>query len=811
MKLKMSKMFLCTMLSIAFLCSAILFGVYSISNARVSTSGSIIYSVPVATTVSSATSQVSGTLSLPSATASAINNLTIKGNSVQYNILPSEYQEVEYIQSSGTQYINTGLTLSTSLETKYETELQFNSINTSARQLMGANAGGYFGISKTGYYEIGESNLSSVMASTTSFDKIIFEQDFINNLKILTVNGVTNNRSYSTWTDTEIYLFDLGGVAAGTYDCNVKMKSFKIYQDDKLLRDYIPCYRISDNVIGLYDTVNKEFHTNAGTGEFKTGVSVLRTDGFQQVEYIQSSGTQYIDTKFTPNQDTRVLMDFQMVDISDGCFLFGSRTSTNAGDAYTFNLGTVNNKFGFVTNYGSKTSNEMVKTPADKDRHIVDKDKNITKLDESITITSNAKTFNSPATLRLFASYSKPTAAYLPCKTKVYSCKIYDNGTLVRDYVPCYKTSDSTIGLYDLVNNVFYENKGTETFSKGSDVNVPSPDNPQEIQSVGERTKNLFNANAIKNTNIKVSNNGATITMPIIEGSNNNGYTGTGTKLIEACPDLKVGDKVVVSFTRNSNKNGLIYLSGSNYQWNRNTAKVITEEDLNSTLVLYANRASEGETGVQIVISDMQIEKGSTATAYEPYGYKVPVNLNGTTHNIYLDEPLRAIGNVADELTISENGTITVTRKVAYEYITVVDGVSGAEGTYKKFLSAITYKPLVSGSDTTTKGVAISNKFKTSSYSYAQLSSYANYIQPYITGAKVNKIVYTFDDSSITTKELAQEKIGNGFEVCYLLATEQTTTLSQTLVLNTVKGDNTLSITTGVTPADISVVYMKKG
>jgi hypothetical protein len=49
---------------------------------------------------------------------------------------------------------------------------------------------------------------------------------------------------------------------------------------------------------------------------------------------------------------------------------------------------------------------------------------------------------------------------------RLYSCKIYDNGTLVRDYIPC-KLQDGSIGLYDKLNNKFYANKGTGEFIAG--------------------------------------------------------------------------------------------------------------------------------------------------------------------------------------------------------------------------------------------------------------------------------------------------------------------------------------------------------
>ena len=60
--------------------------------------------------------------------------------------------------------------------------------------------------------------------------------------------------------------------------CNVKgspgagaqgnLYRMTIKENDLIVRDFIPCYRKSDSKPGLYDIVNKQFYTNAGSGEF---------------------------------------------------------------------------------------------------------------------------------------------------------------------------------------------------------------------------------------------------------------------------------------------------------------------------------------------------------------------------------------------------------------------------------------------------------------------------------------------------------------------------------------------------------------
>ena len=47
--------------------------------------------------------------------------------------------------------------------------------------------------------------------------------------------------------------------------------SFKITQDNTLVRNFIPARRNSDNVVGMWDTVSQTFFTNSGTGTFVAG------------------------------------------------------------------------------------------------------------------------------------------------------------------------------------------------------------------------------------------------------------------------------------------------------------------------------------------------------------------------------------------------------------------------------------------------------------------------------------------------------------------------------------------------------------
>ena len=53
---------------------------------------------------------------------------------------------------------------------------------------------------------------------------------------------------------------------------------------------------------------------------------------------------------------------------------------------------------------------------------------------------------------------------------KCWNIKMYDNGELIRNLIPCYSKSDKVVGMYDIVNDVFYTNAGTGAFIVGPDI-----------------------------------------------------------------------------------------------------------------------------------------------------------------------------------------------------------------------------------------------------------------------------------------------------------------------------------------------------
>lgn len=195
----------------------------------------------------------------------------------------------------------------------------------------------------------------------------------------------------------------------------------------------------------------------------KNNITPRLPNEYQEVEYIQSTGSQYIDTNVLSNVIGRFYLNAQFTEISDEI-----NGSINSGVA--LDIGIISNQF-FLRN-GAPND---VAVSADTNIHEFEVDTINSKCYIDGTVVSTKSGTKPNFNLYLFArnneSLGTTTTAYF-CKEKLYSCKLYDlSNTLIRDFIPCYRKLDNTVGLYDLANNVFYANQGAGVFLMGAEVN----------------------------------------------------------------------------------------------------------------------------------------------------------------------------------------------------------------------------------------------------------------------------------------------------------------------------------------------------
>ena len=179
------------------------------------------------------------------------------------------------------------------------------------------------------------------------------------------------------------------------------------------------------------------------------------------VEYIESTGTQYIDTGFKPTQNTRIVFCFNTLADKEGWY-FGLRRSTTSNDRFSclFPIGAEYIRTDFAsTNTTTTFSPSGIVT--------IDKDKNVTKIN-SQSYTSPNGTFTSTYNLYLFCG-NNGGVMFNNISIQLFYCKIYDNGILVRDYLPA-KNEDGVVCLYDRHNKEYVYNAGSGQFIAGPEL-----------------------------------------------------------------------------------------------------------------------------------------------------------------------------------------------------------------------------------------------------------------------------------------------------------------------------------------------------
>ena len=178
----------------------------------------------------------------------------------QTQTLPSGYTQLEYLESTGTQYIDTGDNATTNMS--FEISFSDTILSQEGSQLIGT---GNIGVAL--YRLLGW----VCRLPNTLFYYSLTNSDAVTDILYITPTSITSQNYQSSWiqrsdrnqpNNSNVLIFS-----------NVIGKLFyaKIWEGDMLTHNFIPAQRNSDNEIGMYDLVSNTFFTNAGTGEFIAG------------------------------------------------------------------------------------------------------------------------------------------------------------------------------------------------------------------------------------------------------------------------------------------------------------------------------------------------------------------------------------------------------------------------------------------------------------------------------------------------------------------------------------------------------------
>lgn len=190
----------------------------------------------------------------------------------------------------------------------------------------------------------------------------------------------------------------------------------------------------------------------------------------------------------------------------------------------------------------------------------------------------------------------------------------FDNTALMnRDFIAI--APDDEISLTYRIsilesNEITPSNFVYEKFTGGQ--SSPSPDYPQEVKTITDNLKiinsndNLFDANNIKNSNCLLENDGTILISGI---TSENGYCNTNVTLKELCPNLKIGQKIYfyceTDFYVNGGLKDTMFLNKSNiYLNNKYNSRIISEDDLNSNVILYGGYNKKTHIKINISYKD---------------------------------------------------------------------------------------------------------------------------------------------------------------------------------------------------------------
>lgn len=172
------------------------------------------------------------------------------------------------------------------------------------------------------------------------------------------------------------------------------------------------------------------------------------------IQYIQATGTQYIDTGISVNNNVDIEVSFKCNTTSpDWMRVWGSL------DGYEMMTEETNNT---LWRFNSSITSRQIDA-----RNLFRVVKYIGSNGEvyldGTLLSTEPRSGNHSNMIWLFRGYDRYSSVYLAY------CKMWRNGTLVRDYIPV-KDQNNVVCLYDKISETYFYNRGSGTFIAGPEI-----------------------------------------------------------------------------------------------------------------------------------------------------------------------------------------------------------------------------------------------------------------------------------------------------------------------------------------------------
>lgn len=288
---------------------------------------------------------------------------------------------------------------------------------------------------------------------------------------------IVNNLNICLFNTTNVSNGSYGSQVIPSINAKAKIYSCKIYQDDVLVRNFSvtsTCSSANAPVV-LYDSVTNRIFYNKGSGYFKGDTDSpsfskwytpkSKITEYEPLDYLETSGTQYIDTEYYPTADTGIELDFMWLGSGTTAWvpICGIRGS-NSNYYCWFVNGT---SLAVSPNYSTYDPGGGYSILKDK-RYRLSNVKGCTMFNKIVThntsLTIKTETVD---TFHLGCISNNGSVDNRNPYMRIYGFKIFEDFTPVCDMRPCRRKSDGALGLYDLITGKFHTNKGTGAFVAG--------------------------------------------------------------------------------------------------------------------------------------------------------------------------------------------------------------------------------------------------------------------------------------------------------------------------------------------------------
>ena len=215
----------------------------------------------------------------------------------------------------------------------------------------------------------------------------------------------------------------------------------KIYEGDELVRDFVPC--LKDGVACFKDLVNGGFIVGENAAAFTAGgdAPTYADDGYVSTAANADGGKLYINTGYSMTQKTAVELDCAFAEAFTATSFWGLFESCRSSYRYGFTQ-THNNGLRWTSNgtWHDDFKEAFPKTISGKDvrrKYLLDFNGSsaavVTSGFTNQIVSFSAQSFDKAGTIKL-SSGGWGNGEYAPLK--IYGCKIWDDGSLVHDFIP---------------------------------------------------------------------------------------------------------------------------------------------------------------------------------------------------------------------------------------------------------------------------------------------------------------------------------------------------------------------------------------